>query len=335
MDGRGLRCDTQAENFHAMAALYRRGGPLAPQCGARTRAGSVCTQLPISDGKGRCLRHAGPTAAKAFRARQLRELTTGKTTPEEFARAEARRGRNRLLDGWKRNPSLPGSTIDLGHWMAQFVDATSALGVDMDGMLPAVRNWLAWRFKRTQIDRSNDAGWVQAVRGALPVKIADADRAMVWVRLGNPDKRTKTGRALKIALRTGGEAYARALAVSEVADGAPVDGLTGTPLRPWTPPLRDRLSKRALPDRPKAPKKVPARRHIGPGRPRKGPPSDSELTALMGVLREAGPAVRTMYAACTDDATQLDMLRALQAFHRAPNNKAAQTRWMGWVRRLR
>ena len=108
-----VRSAGHSERFVAAARQVQRGGPLAAVCGARTRTGAACAQEPLAGGV-RCLRHAGPRAAAAHRDSQLAGLRTGRVTPEVFARAEARRARNRLVDAWKRNPSVPGSTIDLG-----------------------------------------------------------------------------------------------------------------------------------------------------------------------------------------------------------------------------
>lgn len=162
----GVRSAAHSERFHAAAKLVRRGGPLAAVCGARTRSGSACTQEPLAGGV-RCLRHGGPKAAAAHRERQLAGLRTGRVTPELFARAEARRARNRLLDLWKRNPSVPGITIDLGADEGRFQDALDAYGVRSGTDLPAVMDWLRWRFRRCMIDRADAAAWTRAVRDGL------------------------------------------------------------------------------------------------------------------------------------------------------------------------
>lgn len=341
----GFKSATQAENFHAAARLHRRGGPLAPVCGARTRTGAACTQLPL-EGGARCLKHAGPDAARRFREGQLEGLRTGRVSPDVFARAEARRARNALLDGWKRNPSLPGATIDLAADEGRFRDAASALAVSVDGLLPAVRDWLAWRWRRTQADRRNDAAWVRAVQIDLPRRVADAEKLMVWVRLGNLDKRTKAGRALKAALRTGGPDYAAKVAADVgsvdvdtggTAGGRPAgaDMLTRLPVRAWTARPADMAGKRSLPDRVKALKPAAAK-PAKMGRPRVRLLADggAELAALAETLRTAGPAVSQMAAACASDLDRLGLARALQAVRNAPDDPTAQARWAQWVRLL-
>lgn len=250
----GFKSDVHRENFLAAAKLHQRGGVLSPLCGARTRTGAVCTQVPINGGKGRCQRHCGPDAALAHRETQLRQMQTGKTSPEAFARAEARRARNRLTNGWKKNPSLPGRTIDLGAAEGVFLDAVRSLGADVDALLPAVRDWLAWRYQRTQLDRTADGAWTRAVRVDLPKRIADADAAMVWVRLGNLDKRTKEGRAMKAALRSGGEAMAAAMAVAAPKRIIGVDSpVLQSSVAVWSSCAPEGPSRRSLPDRTKAP----------------------------------------------------------------------------------
>ena len=85
-----------AERFFEAATLYRRGSPQAPVCGARLRSGAACQNPPIREGKGRCLSHAGPHAARAFRERQKRRFEAGSISAAEWNRAEARRAA--LLD---------------------------------------------------------------------------------------------------------------------------------------------------------------------------------------------------------------------------------------------
>lgn len=156
MQNSGVHSAAHADRFHAAARLVQRGGPLAAVCGARTRSGAGCKQEPLAGGV-RCLRHGGPKAAAAHRERQLAGLRTGRVTPEVFARAEARRARNRLLDLWKRNPSAPGTTLDLGADEGRFQDALVAYGVGSGADLPAVTDWLRWRFRRCLIDRADAA----------------------------------------------------------------------------------------------------------------------------------------------------------------------------------
>lgn len=213
----GVRSAVHSERFQAAAVLAQRGGPLAAACGARTRTGSLCGQEPLAGG-ARCLRHAGPKAAAAHRERQLAGVRFGRVPPEVFARAEARRARNKLLDTWKRNPSAPGVTIDLGADEGRFQDALAGLGVQSGTGLPAVLDWLRWRFRRHMIDRADAGAWTRAVRDGLPGRVAAAGMAMQWVRLGDLDRRTKAGRAVMAALKTGGEVHAAALAGALIAE---------------------------------------------------------------------------------------------------------------------
>jgi hypothetical protein len=329
----GFKSDAQRKNFLAAAKMHQRGGPLSSICGARTRTGAVCTQVPINEGKGRCQRHCGPDAARARRETQLRQMQTGKTSPEAFARAEARRARNRLTNGWKKNPSLPGRTIDLGASEGAFLDAVRALGADVDALLPAVRDWLAWRFQRTQLDRKADAAWKRAVRVDLPKRIADADAAMVWVRLGNPDKRTKEGRAMKAALRAGGEARAAALAEKaqkRVTGGA--GGVSAPSMEVWTSCAPEGPSRRSLLDRNKIPNPARAGGPKPLGRPRKRPDTSNELAALMAVYWAADSAVQGMFQSIEGEADRLAFLRALKGVADAPRDPNARRRWEGWAR---
>lgn len=332
----GFKSETQRENFTDKARLHGRGGPLSPTCGVRTRTGRVCTQVPIKEGRGRCLRHCGPDAASAHRKTQLRQMKTGKTSPEAFARAEARRARNKLINGWKKNPSLPGKTIDLGPHEGTFRDAMAALGVDVDALYPAQADWLRWRFQRTQVDRTADAAWLQAVRVNLPKQIRDADAAMVWVRLGSVDKRTKEGRALKAALRTGGEAAAAALGLdpAKPALEAPERAMRGR-VRVWAAPPSNGPSKRTLPDRIKRADPVQRATSKRLGRPRARPETEDELARLMAVYQSADAAVQAMFQALLADQDRMAFLRALKALVEAPEDPSAHRRWAAVVQRLR
>src|SRR4051794_33000312 len=99
--------------FESARDQHRRGGGLAKCCGAKTRNGGSC-MLPPLEGQTRCLRHAGPNGARRYRDRQLQELAAGHLDPAVFAKAERRRAVNRLKYLWKKNPWVPGATIDLG-----------------------------------------------------------------------------------------------------------------------------------------------------------------------------------------------------------------------------
>lgn len=331
----GFKSDNQRANFQAAAQLHGRGGPLSPRCGVRTRTGTICTQVPISEGKGRCLRHCGPDAARAHRETQLRQMQTGKTCPDQFARAEARRARNRLTNAWKNNPALPGRTIDLGAHEGSFQEAVRGLGADVAGLYPAHSDWLRWTYQRTQLDRTADAAWTRAVRVHLPKRIADAEAAMVWVRLGGLDKRTKAGRAMKAALRRGGEALAathagQAPKRAQIGPGA----VLLAPVPVWAAPPPDGPSRRTLPDRANQPNPARDAMPKPPGRPRTRPDTPDELVALMAVYRAADGAVQRMFQALAVDADRMAFLRALKGIADAPDDFSAQGRWAVWVQGL-
>ena len=336
-----VRSAAHSERFHAAAKLVQRGGPLAAVCGARTRTGSACTQEPLAGGV-RCLRHGGPKAAAAHRERQLAGLRTGRVTPEVFARAEARRARNRLLDQWKRNPSLPGSTIDLWPDEDRFQDALDAYGVRSGTDLPAVLDWLRWRFRRCMIDRMDVDEWARAVRDGLPRRLAAAEVAMQWVRLGDHDRRTKAGRAIRAALRIGGEVHAAAVAARLAADavrGRDSAGPRPVPwsvaVRPWRAGTASTSHKRRRVDPPKAPKSAVLPRHGRSGCPRRSVVGPDEADALIALLHRSGPEVQRLFAGCAQGDEQLQFLTALRDFQRDPDDAKARDRWLGWAQRLR
>lgn len=321
---------------------FQRGGPCAEACGARTRAGSPCLDVPLGDGGGRCLRHAGPKAARAYRERQLAQMQTGALAPDAFARAEARRARNALLDAWKKNPAVPGATIDLGPDEADFGAAAGRLGVNVAALYPAVADWLRWRWQRHGIDCPSEATWLRAVREVLPRKITAADAAMVWVRLGAHDKRTRAGRAIKAALRAGGIARAEAVATqldltvrmeAIVRRRQAPRPLTGLPVRPWPQPAIKATGKRHQPDRLRFGTPAPPKALGRIGRPPRVPDDPDEIAELVGVLRAAGSQVSRLWQGIGREDDRLRFLRALRDFTCDPNDQAARERWMHWVTR--
>lgn len=170
--GGGFYSEEQENNFRDANVLYRRGGQAEIVCGARTRAGGLCRGKPLI-GSRRCIKHAGPHAARAFRERQLVDLGRGKITPDDFAASEARRAANRLRDRWKKNPWLPGSTINLGEHEEAFL-AESGLDLRLEPVPPAVSDWLRWKYRRLQIDRKRHDQWVQVRRVDFPRRVLDA-----------------------------------------------------------------------------------------------------------------------------------------------------------------
>lgn len=337
----GFKSDTQRASFFEAATLHVRGGPLARTCGARLRTGGVCTQLALA-GEARCLRHGGPVAARRYRERQKAGLESGSVTPDEWARAEAKRARNALTWAWRKDPRLPGRTIDLGPDEAAFAASAADLGVDVDALYPALADWLRWRWRRHQKDRPNAGLWIRAVREELPRQRAAADAAVAWADMGITDRRTREARAARKALRAGDVDGARAVVDAlRAASSAAVDvdlgrvgdkpagPLTALPVRPWTTGPAGDGWKRRQPDRRKAPQVQP-----GPpkpvGRPRRTPDTPDELAALGEVLRAAGPQVREMFEAIPRQEDRLRFLRDLAGYANAPDNAGTQLRWMGW-----
>jgi len=339
----GFKSDVQRERFISAATLYQCGAPLARVCGAKLRTGGTCQQLAL-EGEARCLRHGGPDAARRFRARQKAGLENGSVSPEAWARAEAKRARNALTYAWRKDPRLPGRTIDLGADEHAFVAAAAFMGVEVAALYPAQADWLRWRWFRHQKDRPEDARWLRALRDELPRRIAAAEEAVGWAILGGHDRRTRAVRALKAALRAGGMMRAQAVADTLASANATEPRhrpdadtdkgpLTRQDARPWTRRASDEGWKRRLLDRLKAPKPA-AQPKRAPGRPRRLPDGPEELAALAALLREAGPHVRAMFEAIPRQDDQLRFLRDLAEYASAPTDAGAQQRWLGWVTAL-
>lgn len=167
----GFLDDEQRRNFLTAGQLHGRGGALAKECGALTKGGGRCRRPPLH-GHWRCLMHAGPKAARAHRERQLADVRAGRLAPSIFLKAEARRQANRIQTAWKRDPWLPGSTIDLAEHEADFRKQ-----VGQDGMRllpPAVLDWLRWRYRRLLVDAAKMDEWRVLLLDELPRRAAAA-----------------------------------------------------------------------------------------------------------------------------------------------------------------
>lgn len=159
--------------FEAARKLTQTGTSLHGLCGAKTRNGGYCRQLPLA-GHNRCLRHAGPKAANEFRERQRRDMERGKISFREFDLAERRRAANRLHDQWKKNPWLPGKTIDLAEHEPAFLDDVRHWAGAIEQLPPGVADWLRWRYRRLQLNRVNHDRWIETLRSELPRRVGDA-----------------------------------------------------------------------------------------------------------------------------------------------------------------
>lgn len=285
------------ERFREANALARRGGSQAPVCGARTRTGAPCFQPPIREGKGRCLRHAGPKAANEHRASQKRDFEAGRISAEVWNRAEARRAANRLGRLWKKDPWVSGSTIDLGPHEGPFQDALG--NVDRAGLPPAVLDWLRWRYRRTQIDRQDDTGWHKALRQDLPRRVTAAGPC-------------PAGGLSEAACGRSGASKPRTWTVGG-AGGA------------------EAHSRRALPDRPRAPKVQRGKGYGRRGRPRTQPADEDEYADLMGVYRENAAMLKPIMDAIESEQKQLAVLRTLRAVLARPNDVQARQHWLAVV----
>ncbi len=245
--------------FHERGASYRFGEPALRTCGARLKTGASCPNPAIKESKqGRCLSHCGPHAARAYRARQKRRFEAGGVSAQEWNRAEARRAANRLGDQWKKNPWLPGSTIDLGEHEYAFRDALGDL--DAATLPPAAVDWLRWRYRRTLIDRQNAAAWNKALTQDLPRRVSAAGPRPAEVR----------GRDSKP------DAMPRTWKVDHGRDCPP--------------------SKRTAPDKPKAPKARRGKGFGRAGRPRTQPASEDEQAELSRVYRENAAVLEPIMA---------------------------------------
>lgn len=262
-------------------------------CGARLRSGAACQNPAIREGKGRCLSHAGPHAARAFRERQKRRFEVGRISAAEWNRVEARRAANRLGDKWKKDPWWPASTIDLSEHERDFRRNLGA--VDVDALAPAVADWLRWRYRRTQIDTRNDEAWMRVRTKDLPERVAKA-----------------------------GERPARR---NEALPGH------GTAPKVWSASIEPGrgLTRRSLPDQPKAPRPVRGKGFARAGRPRTRPTDADELDELTRVYREHTSVLAPIMAQTRDEAEKLAVLRTLRDYLARPEDAHTSQRWVALV----
>ncbi|MCB1466925.1 MAG: hypothetical protein KDK08_07235 [Rhizobiaceae bacterium] len=297
--GGGFYSEEQKRHFAAARALHQQGAPLERTCGAWTRSGRLCRNIPI-DGTKRCLRHAGPHAARAYRERQHDAFKAGKISAAEWAKAEAKRARNRIHDRWKRNPWLPGSTIDLGEHEAAFqATAGVARRGSSEPVPPAVLDWLRWRYRRLQLDRRRDAEWLRTVREELPRRLSAAGPAP----------------------------HCDVLPSATVEGASPVDAAAKA--ASWVAEPLAPFSKRSRPDRPRAAAKERVRSLRGRGRPRSRVReiSEDEQTALATFVYNYRDTLTPLFERCRLD-ERMQIVEALRAFVANPGDRGTRDRWM-------
>lgn len=289
--------------FFAARDRHAAGGPEARICGARTRTGKACENIPLK-GHHRCLMHCGVRAAREYRERQRQEFLSGKLSAEEWHRAEAKRAANRLQYRWRKDPWLPGATIDLGAHEAAFQDALRRHSVDPDGLPPAVADWLRWRFRRYQIDRQDGSKWADVMSARLPERL----------RKAGPGPRSGTS-------ETRGP-------IPDPVFTPPFKALPAEAPDNWT-------SKRHRPDMPKGPTKVRGRKQLGPGRPRKdGNMGDRERDELSAFAFQHRDTLGPLFEHCTGESDRVGVIRALRNMVQQPRDAGLRAHWAGILRKL-
>ncbi|PWG17949.1 hypothetical protein DFK10_04380 [Salibaculum griseiflavum] len=198
---------------------------------------------------------------------------------------------------------MPGTTIDLQEHEESLRADLIARGVpdDLRGLAPAIADWLRWRFRRLQVDRTDVARWERVLSHDLPLRVKNA---------GPPPASHKLE--------------------MEVPGGGPAGGCL------WTPGdhAGTAFSKRQQPDRPKAPPKARGKGYLRPGRPRTRTADVDEMADLMAVYRSCRETVAPMMERCRTSGDQVALLRALRDVVRQPADRAAQGRWLEVVGRF-
>lgn len=166
----GLHDEEHRRAFLEAAARTRFGAVSAPVCGAKTRDGGTCGKRPLA-GELRCLRHAGPAAARRHHTRLFEAFGRGEISFGEWQDRERRRLVNRLPRLWAKNPWAPGATVDLGDFEEQFRADLALGGVNADALSPATLDRARWRWRRMCHDRKRPVEWETFLRDELPKRI--------------------------------------------------------------------------------------------------------------------------------------------------------------------
>lgn len=166
----GLQDEEHRRAFLEAAARTRFGAAGAPVCGAKTRDGGTCKKRPLS-GERRCLRHAGPAAAKRYHARLFEAFGRGEISFDEWQSREQRRLVNRLPRVWAKNPWVSGATIALGDFEEQFRADLALGGINADALSPSSLDRARWRWRRLCHDRKRPVEWATFLRDDLPRRI--------------------------------------------------------------------------------------------------------------------------------------------------------------------
>ncbi|MER2604975.1 MAG: hypothetical protein ABTQ29_04015 [Siculibacillus sp.] len=166
----GFHDEEHRRAFLEAATRTRFGATGAPTCGARTRDGSPCGGRPLA-GERRCLRHAGPAAAKRHHERLFEALGRGECTFEEWQAREHCRLANRFPRLWAKNPWAPGATIALGDFEEKFRADLALGGISAAALSPASLDRARWRWRRLCFDRKRPDEWTAFLRDELPKRI--------------------------------------------------------------------------------------------------------------------------------------------------------------------
>jgi len=206
-------------------------------------------------------------------------------------RSEGKRAANRLREQWKKNPWVPGATIDLSEHEGEF---QQQVGMKVRSPVPpGVLDWLRWKYRRLQIDQKRDREWLQVLHHDLPVRVSAAGPA--------PE-----------AMAAEEENFAAVPTVWRVSDA-------------------EQFSKRERADQPKAPARIKMRSLRGPGRPRKkskeGPDLDTQERNDFAMFVHQYREILIPLFAQTRDTEHMNIVYALRAFVADPNDRGTREQW--------
>ncbi len=152
--------------FFTGAAAHNRWPALGQFTCRAIVGGRRCSRITIIEtGHQRCLKHAGPTAARAYRENCRKLFESGRLPAAKWFKDEERRMRTRIRDRQRRKRDgwlLPGLTLRFPSGIeARFRgDAALVLGGQSWDQVPDYhRDQLRWAWRKFALDRQKPTAW--------------------------------------------------------------------------------------------------------------------------------------------------------------------------------
>jgi hypothetical protein len=158
--------DERDAKFFAGAAVHNQWPTLAMYTCCAIVRGKRCNRIAIRETQHKhCIRHAGPTAARAYRENCRRLFESGRYPAHRWFKDEERRTRTRLRDRQRRKRGgwvLPGLTLRFSPEIEGRFRGDAALvlqGRPWDAVPDFHRDQLRWTWRKFCLDRQKPASW--------------------------------------------------------------------------------------------------------------------------------------------------------------------------------